>query len=327
MKVISRYIGIIALVALFIVLPIFSARYFLQTARITSLEQGTPNYLAHESPPKSTEEVNNKLAGVLAKNFQNIEAIPRVFLTRLPESLPEIENTAKRKQLFISTMLPLILRSNELILADRKTALKLKRKINRGYLLRATERDWIHGLFRKYLSQQERAQIALQPSETDIDRLLYKLDTIPPSLAMAQAAIESGWGSSYFSQEGNALFGQWVWDDNEPGIVPRGREEGKTHRVKSFEYLLDSVISYMTNLNRNSNYPGLRSRRAELKKHNLPVTGLALAPSLLKYSEQGSEYVSKVISMINYNGFDALDNASLAPTRRIADNTTILASN
>ena len=323
MKVIGRYISILALVAIFIALPIVFARYFLETARITSLEQGEPNYLSHETPSDDEEIINKRLTTVLAKNFQNIEEIPRIFLTRLPESLPEIKNTAKRKQLFISTMLPLILRSNELIMADRKTVLKLQGKINRGYLLRARERNWLHSLLKKYLSKIEYAQIAVQPNAEDIDLLLYKFDTIPTSLALAQAAIESGWGRSYFSQEGNALFGQWVWDENEAGIIPRGREEGKIHRVKSFEYLLDSVRSYMTNLNRNSNYPNLRERRAELKKHNLPVTGIALAPSLLKYSEQGPLYVSKIITMINYNGFDALDNASLISQNQFSTNTLI----
>jgi Bax protein len=327
MKVISRYIGILALAAIFIALPVIFARYFLETARITSLEQGEPNYLSHETPSDNEDVINRRLTTVLAKNFQNIEEIPRIFLTRLPESLPEIKNTAKRKQLFISTMLPLILRSNELITADRKTILKLQGKINRGYLLRARERNWLHSLLKRYLSKIEYAQIGVQPSAKDIDLLLYKFDTIPPSLALAQAAIESGWGTSYFSQEGNALFGQWVWNEDEAGIIPRGREEGKIHRVKSFEYLLDSVRSYMTNLNRNTNYPELRKRRAELKNHNLPVTGVALAPSLIKYSERGVIYTNDVISLINYNGFDALDNASLAPPNQFAKNPTLVAAN
>ncbi len=327
MKVIGRYIGIFALAVLFIVLPVLFARHFLETARITSLEQGEPNYLSHETPSHDEEAVSKKLAIVLDQNFHNIEEIPRIFLTRLPESLPEIKNTAQRKKIFISTMLPLILRSNELIQADRKTIHKLQRKIDRGYLLRLSERNWLHTLFKRYFSKNEYNKFSMQLASNDISRLLYRLDTIPPSLALAQAAIESGWGTSYFSQKGNALFGQWVWDENEAGIVPRGREEGKIHRVKSFEYLLDSVRSYMINLNRNSNYPELRRRRAELKKHNLPVTGVALAPSLIKYSERGVVYTNDVISMINYNGFNALDSASLAPTRALATNQTLVAIN
>ncbi len=105
-----------------------------------------------------------------------------------------------------------------------------------------------------------------------------------------------------------------------------GREEGKTHRVKSFEYLLDSVRGYMINLNRNSNYPDLRKRRAELKRHSLPVTGVALAPALIKYSERGAVYTTEVITLINFNGFDALDEAKLEPETRIAQNDRLVAA-
>jgi len=334
LKVLKITLGITVVSVLAVGGPIMLARHYLESARISELEKSNPNYLSHEKPPVEEAQLNKKLATVLSEDYKDIDAIPRVFLTRLPESLadykgiidgPRIDSKA-RKRLFISTMLPLILRANELIEEDRKTISRLQAKISKGYLLRAREKTWVTKLFQQYLSRSERKNIGQHPTIADLDKLLYRLDTIPPSLALAQAAIESGWGRSRFSQEGNALFGQWVWDDTSPGLVPMGREEGKTHRVKSFEYLLDSVRGYMINLNRNSNYPDLRKRRAELKRHSLPVTGVALAPALIKYSERGAVYTTEVITLINFNGFDALDEAKLEPETRIAQNDRLVAA-
>ena len=235
-----------------------------------------------------------------------IDEVPRVYLSRLPETLPSVKQVGKRKRLFTSTLLPVILRANELIIADRGRLIGIRKKLLNGERLRETESKWLHKTARQY---KEKLPKPLKAD--DINILLFKVDIIPPSLALAQAAMESGWGTSKFAQKGNALFGQWVWDTSQAGMVPSGREDGKTHRIKSFEYLLDSVRSYMVNLNRHASYKGLRKRRAELREHSLIVTGSALAPALASYSERGMEYVSDILSIINFNELSGLDNAWL----------------
>ncbi|TNE63303.1 MAG: hypothetical protein EP335_09800 [Alphaproteobacteria bacterium] len=286
--------------------PFVLARYMLQTSRIVALNSDQPNYLAHQLPPRGKARMTPRLAGLLNKDMHAVDSVPRVFLARLPESLPDLKNARKRKQQFTSALLPVVLRANELIVADRGRLLALRGKLEEGRRLRPSEEEWLANKARQYrLKRRKNFQTK------DIDILLYRVDVIPPSLALAQAAMESGWGTSRFAQLGNALFGEWVWGDAE-GILPSEREEGKTHRIKSFDYLLDSVMSYMTNLNRHPSYEDLRRRRAELRDLNVPVTGPALAPALVDYSERGPEYVSDILSIINFNDLDGLDYARLA---------------
>jgi Bax protein len=186
--------------------------------------------------------------------------------------------------------------------------LNIRDKMERGESLRSSERKWLQEKARQYKIRRSGSQMTLE----EVDLLIFRADVIPPSLALAQAAMESGWGTSRFAQDGNALFGEWVWGEDAEGLTPLGRDEGKNHKVKSFDYLLDSVMSYMTNLNRHPTYRDLRLRRAELRKHNLVVTGAALAPALVNYSERGAEYVSDILTIINFNGLDGLDSAQLA---------------
>ncbi|MEX0299579.1 MAG: glucosaminidase domain-containing protein [Kordiimonas sp.] len=266
-----------------------------------------PNYLAHQYPPRGKAEVTAKLARILDQKMHVIEEVPRVYLSRLPEALPQVQQAHEKKRLFTSALLPVILRANELIIADRGRLIDLRSKIETGSRLKRSERDWLYKIAKKH-----KERLPEQLKADDINILLYKIDVIPPSLALAQAAMESGWGTSKFAQQGNALFGEWVWDESQPGIVPAGREEGLTHRIKSFEYLLDSVRSYMVNLNRHASYADLRRRRAELREHSLIVTGAALAPALSSYSERGTAYVNDILSIINYNELGGLDNALLA---------------
>lgn len=302
---IRKYSGFFILLALLAVVPIGIARHMLSESRIDAYVDDKPNYLSHQYPPAGDAELTPRLARLLEKDMHEVDAVPRTFLTKLPDHLPDLVDAKRRKQLFVSAMLPLILRANELIIADRGRLLAIKDRLENGEAVGKRQRIWLEPLAKRH-----RVKLDKPATIDQIDRLLFRVDIIPPSLALAQAAIESGWGTSYFAQEGNALFGQWVWGDEE-GILPRARDDGKTHRIRSFEYLLDSVRSYMTNLNRHKSYKGLRDRRAELRTHNLVVTGTALAPALVDYSERGTDYVSDILSIINFNDLDGLDSASL----------------
>jgi len=303
MRILMVYLLLAALIA---VVPIGIARHMLSISRPDAFVPDRLNYLAHQYPPQGKTELTAKLAGLLNADLHQMESVPRVYLSRLPEILPAIQNAREKKRLFTSSMLPIILRANELIISDRGRLLTILQKLTSDTPLAKTEKNWLQKTAKQY-----RIKVASTPNAEDIERMLYKIDVVPASLAIAQAAMESGWGTSKFAQRGNALFGEWVWGDDAEGIIPSGREEGKNHKIKSFDYLLDSVRSYMTNLNRHRSYEDLRRRRAELREHSLGITGAALAPALVDYSERGTEYVNDILSIINYNDLGALDHALL----------------
>jgi len=219
----------------------------------------------------------------------------------LPATIHTTVNVKKRKTMFIDTLLPIILKTNDAILQDRARLQTLKDK-----QISDADRAWINKLAKKY-----RVDIKSKASTSVIDRLLVRVDIIPPSLAMSQAVMESGWGTSRFARLGNALFGQWVWGDGE-GILPEDRKKGATHRIKSFKTIAASVADYMRNLNSHPAYKSLRARRAELRKHGLAVTGNMLAPGLTGYSERGEKYVTEILSIISFNKLGITDVARLA---------------
>jgi Bax protein len=144
---------------------------------------------------------------------------------------------------------------------------------------------------------------------TDFDRLRERVDAVPPSLALAQAAIESGWGGSRFAQSGNALFGQWTWKGQ--GIVPSRRNAGASHKIKSFGHLMEAVWGYVNNLNSHRAYRGLRERRLALSAAGRRLSGAELAGALAQYSERGDAYIGDLLSIIRQNGLEAFDSASL----------------
>lgn len=302
-----RSMILIGLGACLVLIPIGLAWWLLPQYAPKHRGLDRPDYAAQIHPPDSLgDPLPQRLSTLMGDALDLNAPIPRVFMTRLPESLSDMTDSNKRKRVFILTLLPLILHANELIKSDRAHTLELVTHFELHGSFSEWDQAWLEGQMRRYRVKADTVDRATLHS------LLERQDTIPPSLALAQAAIETGWGTSFFSQEGNALYGEWVFDQESEGMVPRGREEGKTHRVKKFDYLIDSVVSYMTNLNRHRSYAGLRDRRTELRQLGLPVTGAALAPALIHYSERGGDYVSDLLSIMSYNGFAAFDDASLA---------------
>jgi len=297
------------LAALLAIVPIGIARHMLEISRIDAFLRDQPNYLSHQYPPQGTAELTSRLSKLLDQRMQEVEAVPRIYLAKLPPNLPDINYVTEKKRLFISSLLPLVLRTNELIVADRGRLINLKKKLLRDQKVKKTEMKWL-----RKIAKLHRVRISGAVQIEHLDKLLFKIDIIPPSLALAQAAIESAWGTSKFAQQGNALFGEWVWGHDAKGIIPEQREEGKTHKVKSFDYLLECVSSYMTNLNRNTTYHSLRERRAAIRDNNEVITGVSLAPALTEYSARGNDYVHEIISIIEYNDLGVLDNASLNRT-------------
>lgn len=255
-----------------------------------------------------TKAARKKLDFGLIAAATGTQYVPRTYLDTLPKGLPKINNVREKKELFSATLLPLILLSNEKVIEDRSRLISIKHYLDDNASLSESDTSWLYAQRRKYGISKK---IAI--SSTLIDQLLYHCDIIPPSLALAQAAIESGWGTSRFAQTGNAIFGQWVWGENADGMLPLDRDEGATHKVKKFDHLLDSVQSYVTNINRNRAYKDVRDRRASLRKDGKPITGTYLAEGLIAYSERGQAYIHDVLSLISYNQFSGLDFSQLEP--------------
>lgn len=226
-------------------------------------------------------------------------AVPRVLLASLPYDLPQMRQAQDRKAVFLRYMLPYILEANSRVQQQRERMLTLRPKVEKEQRLGEEEAMWLNALYDEY---------RVKPG--DYAALLLRVDTVPVSLALAQAAVESGWGTSRFAQEGNAPFGQWTSKDH-AGMVPKERKAGMTHKVRSFDSLKKSAESYLRNLNTHRAYKGLREMRASFRNEDRPIDSLAIAVTLLKYSEKGMEYVELLRHIIKKNDLQALDSARL----------------
>lgn len=224
--------------------------------------------------------------------------VPRFFLDRLPHDLGDVPEVRQRKELFFKSVLPIALRINEEILADRRRLWRFHFRQTMGWRLGAADRLWLIALAERY-----------RVRDTDLEELLRRVDVIPPSLVLAQGAEESGWGTSRFAREGNAIFGQWTFAKGH--LVPRRRDAGKTHEVRAFPSLLGSVRAYARNLNTHRAYRNFRSLRETLRRRGETLEGAVLAGTLIPYSEQGPIYVRRIRGMIRYNRLERLDGARL----------------
>ena len=220
-----------------------------------------------------------------------------VALTLLPQEIKMIENTKKRKEFFIQIVLPLIIQENNNIKLDRKTLFSIINKSNNSN----SEKKW---LVRKYKQYGVKSN--------DLSTLKIRMDEIPVSLAIAQAAKETGWGTSRFAQEGNALFGQWTWSGE--GLRPKEAKEGQEHKVMKFNILQASVRAYQRNLNTHSTYKDFRKARAKLRDSNKKLDSIELSKYLNKYAETGNQYVEVLQKIIKQNKLQDFDDAQLLPS-------------
>lgn len=236
-------------------------------------------------------------------------AVPRLFVETMPQDLKDLRDVDLRKRLFFKAVLPLVLKVNERIMRDRERLWSIVAEKRLGQKLSARDKLWLAVMADRY-----------DTDRGDIDALLKRVDIIPPSLALAQAAEESGWGTSRFTREGNALYGQWTWGDQ--GLVPGERDDGKDHKVRAFASVLRSVEAYAHNLNTHRAYRELRARRAQLRTEGQPVTGTALTDCLKRYSARGEKYVQTLDTIIEANDLSAFDQVDLTtPQSADADAT------
>ncbi len=220
-----------------------------------------------------------------------------VALTLLPNEIKMIESTRKRKEFFIQIVLPLILKENNNIRIDRKRLFSIINKSNNSDL----EKKWLAKKYKQYGI----------PSK-DLSTLKIRMDEVPVSLALAQAAKETGWGTSRFALEGNALFGQWTWSGE--GLRPKESDKNEGHKVMKFNVLQASVRAYQRNLNTHSSYKDFRKARAELRDNGKPLDSLILAEYLDKYAETGDKYVEVLKKIIAQNSLKDFDDAKLLPS-------------
>lgn len=250
----------------------------------------------------SLKERLDNLAFDLAQIRQGKE-VPRHFVENLPTDILDIQNVQQRKELFLSISLPLILKVNEDIARDRAKLSSFISAKAAGEPVSAKQTRWIAQLAKRY-----------NGSTNDLNDLLARVDMIPASLALAQSIEESGWGTSRFARNGNALFGQRVWNSGE-GLVPHERADGQQYEVKAFDKLLQSVENYALNLNRHPAYSNFRTERQRERRIYGMAKGFNLSRALLAYSERGEDYVAALQNLIVTNNLDQFDDIQLAPER------------
>jgi len=224
-------------------------------------------------------------------DVRNEKIVKPIYFTRLPKDLHEMKSVTRKKETFLKILLPLVVAENARIKKDKKYLLKiLKENQNKK------NTNWINKKYKEY-----------KISNKNINELMERMDVIPASIALAQGAKESGWGTSRFALEGNAIFGQWTW--NGVGIEPLEKVDGQKHKILKFPILRASVKAYITNLNTHSGYKNFRKKRLELRENNKNLSGLDLIHELSNYAQTGKEYtkiLEKIIKQNNLDEFEAV---------------------
>tara|TARA_Y100000996_G_scaffold364590_1_gene308891 strand:+ start:3185 stop:4684 length:1500 start_codon:yes stop_codon:yes gene_type:complete len=220
-----------------------------------------------------------------------------IYFTQLPTDLDEIQSVKLKKETFIKIILPLVVAENEKILEDRYKLGEIEsRKITTD-----EEKQWLRQKFLEY-----------KVKKGSFKELKTRMDIIPVSIALAQAAKESGWGTSRFALEGNAIFGQWTW--NGKGIAPLDRDKSKSHKILKFPILRASVKAYTKNLNTHKSYVKFREKRENLRKKNKELIGLELTGTLDNYAQTGQEYTEILEQIIRQNRLMDFEPVKLANT-------------
>jgi len=219
-------------------------------------------------------------------------------LTSLTEL--DVSYLKDNKKKFVRTVLPLIINENQKILSVRNNLLLLKNKLSSNYSLNKSELQIL-----KKLSKNHKIKFNNSHKLDVINNLLKKVDIIPNSIVLAQAAIESGWGSSRFAQDFNALFGEYTYDSNK-GVIPLERENGENHLIKAFNSYNSSVQSYFNNINSHYAYEQFRELRKVMRERNNFSNVTLLVDKLDTYAED-ENYIQTIMSVIKNNNFEIFD--------------------
>ncbi len=219
------------------------------------------------------------------------ERVPRVFLAQLPRDLPALPSPDFRKTVFIKMMLPLVLAENERIRKDRARALEIRALLENDVPVTADQMSFLAALTSRY-----------GVDDGNLDELFRRVDVVPPALALAQAALETGWGTSSVAQRGHAMFGQMIF---------RIEGDDTIASVKTFDSLAAAVEAYAYNLNTHRAYAEFRKVRTHMRRGGRVIDGYELASHLVRYSERKLDYVQAVQGLIRYNNLQPFDRARL----------------
>ena len=275
--------------------------------KIEQKQAKKPEPKKEKSPSQVTELVlpnlNIKTETVLSL-FEDVEydlktvryqkRVKPIYFTQFPKDLDEIKDTQLKKETFIKIVLPLVVAENDKILDDK---IKLKR-ITSKKMTTDKEKSWLRLKLREY-----------KVKNSDISELNKRMDIIPVSIALAQAAKESGWGTSRFALEGNAIFGQWTWTGQ--GIEPLNKGKNEGHKILRFPILRASVKAYKNNLNTHKGYSEFREKRHSFRKRNKSIKGLDLTDTLDRYAQTGKEYTDILEQIIKQNDLSDFETVQL----------------
>ena len=225
-----------------------------------------------------------------------ISFIPSLIGAGFPASYYEIVDIKEQKKVFLNHLYTMIEKENVQILRDREL---IKNTLSNNLF----NTNYHSDNFGKLLILQRKYRVK---SILSLDEFLNKIDIIPPSLALAQAAVESGWGKSRFVKEANNIYGHWTF--GEKGLVPQNRDEDKKHKIRIFNSLQTSVRAYMLNLNSNRAYHLFRSTRTQLRNTNLAPTGNKLSHTMRNYSGIGNKYLKMLNNLIDKQKLSKFDN-------------------
>lgn len=244
---------------------------------------------------KSDDDTAKTSRAVTVESSRRLPPIvaPHPSKTQVVPDFGEIFDIRERKEAFFSYLLPAIQFENSQLLSKRSMLERLIVKAERGEELTAREQRWLTDLANYY-------RVDSGEQEEMFAALIRRVDIIPETLVLIQAANESGWGTSRFAQDARNFFGQWCWTAG-CGIVPNARPEGQVYEVRLFDSMESSVRSYIRNLNTHFAYQDLRSIRQELRMNRQPITAVALSAGLIRYSERGEEYIEELNQMIRVN--------------------------
>jgi len=228
------------------------------------------------------------------------QGVPPLVLEKFPDDLHRIPSTQQKKELFFGAILPMAMLANEEIKYQRETLNSIFNDFDQKGDITVQQQQKIDEITEKYRIKED-------PLKSQIirNKLLRRVDTLPESLVLAQAANESGWGTSRFARRANNIFGEWTFTPGK-GIVPEDRPEGETYEVRRFSSLYQSVRSYMRNINTHRAYIKLRQMREKLRKDNRESSGLKLAQGLDNYSTRRKAYSEEIQALIESNRLEQI---------------------
>lgn len=268
------------------------------------IDKGTDLVLQVSSGGELVNAID-QLGWRFADVVQASAGVPRLSVATLPDDLAALESSGVRKEVFLTALLPVVLMVNEAIEEERDRLIELQYRLRRGVPLAEADDAWLRDVARRYRGEPD-----------DIATLLLRVDHVPPSMALAQGALESGWGTSLLARAGNALFGQITTDDD--GIPSVSGD----YRYAKFDSLRATVAAYAHNLNTHPAYAGFRALRARQRAEHGVLDGYSLLDGLMAYSERGEDYIRDVRRIIVINNLTRVDAAILATGDSIQTGST-----